>query len=77
MAKYELTKLVTKHEISEMLGVSPGAVTNWGKRENDFPNSIYAWGAVEVFDIDQIIAWHRGRYPKSLLWTRYDDESKG
>lgn len=64
----ETDNIVLLHEIAEIAGVGPSAVSNWRKRHARFPQPVAVLGtkqsnkrgrdnAVELFDLEAIHLW--------------------
>jgi hypothetical protein len=53
--------LVAPSDIADMAGVSRGAVSNWRKRADDFPQSVAGTAAKPLFSRQEVIAWLEGR----------------
>lgn len=53
--------LVAPSDIAEMAGVSRAAVSNWRKRNEDFPDRVGGSPAKPLFDRQTVTAWLRGR----------------
>ncbi len=53
--------LVAPSDIAEMAGVSRGAVSNWRKRSDDFPEQVGGTPAKPLFSREAVTAWLTGR----------------
>lgn len=53
--------LVAPSDIADMAGGSRGAVSNWRKRADDFPQSVAGTAAKPLFSRQEVIAWLEGR----------------
>ena len=53
--------LVAPSDIADIAGVSRGAVSNWRKRADDFPQSVAGSPAKPLFSRQEVIAWLEGR----------------
>lgn len=53
--------LVAPSDIAEMAGVSRGAVSNWRKRTDDFPEAIGGTAAKPLFARDAVLTWLTSR----------------
>lgn len=50
-------------EIAKHYDLSPQAVDNWKKRNDDFPAPVARLKATPVYLLSQVIAWHETRFP--------------
>ncbi|WP_017584127.1 N-6 DNA methylase [Nocardiopsis valliformis] len=71
-------KLVSRAQLARYAEVSRAAVTNWGKREANFPEPADEEG--NLFDLDQVIAWlstraipANARHPHESAGATYAD----
>jgi N-6 DNA Methylase len=53
--------LVAPSDIADMAGFSRGAVSNWRKRADDFPQPVAGTAAKPLFSRKEVIAWLEGR----------------
>ena len=53
--------LVSPSDIADIAGVSRGAVSNWRKRADDFPQALAGSAAKPLFSREQVTSWLAGR----------------
>ncbi len=53
--------LVAPSDIAELAGVTRGAVSNWRKRQNDFPKQVGGTSTKPLFSSAEVTAWLTGR----------------
>lgn len=80
MTGHPIQGLVSPSDVAELAGVSRGAVSNWRKRHNDFPEAVGGSPSKPLFDRSAIVAWlkRNGREVKEmpaghLLWSALND----
>lgn len=57
MRMHDLDDLITMKQISDLAGLSPGAVPNWLRRGLGFPEHIAVIGDVRVWSRAEVTAW--------------------
>lgn len=61
MTEIDGAGLVSPSDIAEVAGVSRGAVSNWRKRQDDFPQSVSGTTTKPLFSRSDVMAWLAGR----------------
>lgn len=63
MAPNRLASLVTTTDIAKHLGVHRVTVSDWVARYEHFPASVGKVGNIRVWDLEEVLAWHREHRP--------------